>query len=325
MKPTAIVQVNGKDRDDRWYDRLLSLEIHDESGTLADTCEIVLDARPDAVGEIAAPPIGAELKVWLGYETQPKFMGSFRVRNWTKAGPLRTITVEADAAALSTDIRKPKLRSHHQKTIGQIAGEIAAEHGLTAVVDPALAGRLIEHIDQQGESDVAFLTRLAKRQGATFKLGDGKILFAAKGSRTVPSGAEKTPITIRPDDVSTWQATCDQRGGYASASATYRDHPTGKRVSVKAGAGEPQHRDRRLYGSKAEAEAAAAANLGGLARGKMSFSLDGAGMPELFAEALVRLEGFDPDVDGDFLAKSVAHTFDGRGGFTTSVSLETVG
>jgi len=325
MKPTAIVEINGKDRDDRWYDRLLSLEIHDESGTMADTCEIVLDAKPDAVGEIAAPPIGAELKIWLGYERQPKYMGAYRVRRWTKAGPLRTITVEADAAALSTDIRKPKTRSHHEQTIGQIADRIAAEHGLTAVVDAGLAGRLIGHIDQQGESDVAFLTRLAKRNGATFKLGDGKILFAAKGSRIGPTGIEKIEKVIRPADVSTWQATCDQRGGYGSASASYRDHVTGKRVAVKAGAGEPQHRDRRLYGSKAEAEAAAAANLGDLARGKMGVTIDGAGMPELFAEALVRLEGFDPDVDGKFIAKSVAHTFDGRGGFTTSTTLEAAG
>jgi len=325
MTPAAIVEINGRDRDREWFERLLSLTITDEAGIMADTCEVVLDARPGPDGGVSAPPIGAVMRIWLGYQPAPRLMGSFRVRSWTKAGPLRTISIQADAADLTGDIRKPKLRSHHEQTIGQITDRIAAEHGLSAVVDAELAGRLIEHIDQQTESDVAFLTRLAKRHGATFKLGDGKILFAAKGSRTVPSGAEKTPITIRPDDVSTWQATCESRGGYGSASASYRDHTTGKRVSVKAGAGEPQHRDRRLYGSKAEAEAAAAANLGDLARGKMTVTLDGAGMPELFAEALVRLEGFDPDVDGEFIAKSVSHTFDGRGGFTTSTTLEATG
>jgi phage protein D len=64
--------------------------------------------------------------------------------------------------------------------------------------------------------------------------------------------------------------------------------------------------------------------MGELARGKLSGSFEGVGNPNLFAEGVVKLEGFDPDADGEYLAKSVAHLFNKRG-YTTSVQFETVG
>jgi phage protein D len=45
----------------------------------------------------------------------------------------------------------------------------------------------------------------------------------------------------------------------------------------------------------------------------------------IFAEALVSLEEFDDDIDGEYLAKSVTHTFAAQGGYRTAVSLETEG
>lgn len=318
MKPAARIEFNGKDVTTKWVDVLESITITDEAGIKADTCEIAFDN-----GEgFSAPPEGAIVKIWLGYEPKPIYMGSYKVDTWTKRGPPKRLSISAKAADLTSEIRAAKIRSFHEQTVGEIVEQIAADNGLKAVVDEEIAAREVEHIDQQTESDMSFLSRLAKRQGATFKLADGKILFAAKGSERTPSGKEKTPVVVNLGDVSDWEATQNKRGQYKSASAHYMDHVAGKRKTATAGTGKPCHRDRRLYGSRAEAQAAAEANLGDLNRGQMTVSLTMKGTPEFYAEALVELKGFDADVDGQFLAKSVTHSYSDSS-FITTATLET--
>ena len=319
MTPAARIEIAGKAADPRLIDRLVSLTVTDEAGTKADTFELVVDAR----GGLSVPPIGAEVRVWLGYEPSPVYRGRFRITEYERSGPLQTVSISAHAADLSSKIRAPKMRSFHETTVKAIVEDVAGANGLTAIVDEEIGAHEVEHIDQQGESDVAFLSRLAKRHGATFKLGAGKVLFAAKGSRSLPDGQAKQAVTIRPEDVSRWSMRVAKRGEYDGASATYIDTVTGKRKTAKAGSGERLHRDRRLYGSKAEAAAAAAAKLGEQNRGERTGDVEGPGMPTLYAEALVTLKGFDADVDGTFLAKSVSHSYSSSG-YTTSVSLETL-
>lgn len=321
MKPAARVTLNGKDVTTAWASVLESITITDEAGVKSDSCEVAFDAREG----FSAPPIGAELKVWLGYEPQPVYMGSYKVDSWAKSYPPRRLTVSAKAADMTGAIRAPKVRSFHEKTVKDIVGQVAGDNGLSPLIDDKIGGTTVEHIDQQGESDIAFLSRLAKRHGATFKVADGKAIFAAKGSKTAPSGKAKQAITLTPINLASWSANCSERGGFKSASAGYMDHVAGKRKTARVkGTAKPHHRDRRLYGSKAEAEAAAKANLGDLTRGKVSVTIEMVGTPTLFAEALVTLKDCDPDVDGEFLAKSVTHTY-GGGAFRTSLSLETGG
>lgn len=320
MRPAARISINGKDRDSSFMDRLVSVNVTDEAGVKSDSCEITLDAR----GDFAAPPIGAEVKVWIGYEPQPVYMGKFKIDEWRKEGPAKLISLSAKSAELTTEIKATKTRSHHDTTIGAIVRKVAADHGLTATIDSAIASRPVAHIDQQTESDLGFLSRLAKRNGATFKLSDGKVIFTAKGSRSLPSGGSKPAIEIVPAQTSTWAVSSNKRGDYGSVKCAYMDHEKGKRVTVSAGSGKPAHRDKRLYGSKSEAQAAARATLGDLGRGQKSAEFSGPGNPALFAESLVTLKGFDADCDGEYLAKTVTHSYSSSG-YTTSVSLETEG
>lgn len=119
-----------------------------------------------------------------------------------------------------------------------------------------------------------------------------------------------------------WALSSQTRGDYKSVKTLYGN--TGKRHTHTHGSGKPVHRDRRLYGSEAEAKAAAEAQLGELTRGKLQFETEGAGMPTVFAEAFVQAEGFDPDVDGEYLIKTVRHTLDSDG-YKTTISMETKG
>lgn len=321
MTPAARVSLNGKDVTEKWSAVLESVSVTDEAGIKADTCSITFDNR----SSFSAPPIGAEIQVWIGYAPTPTYMGRYKIDSWSKSFPLKRLTVSAKAADLTSKIRAQKMRSFHEKTVKQIVEQIAGDHSLKAIVDADIGARMVEHIDQQTESDMSFLSRLAKRQGATFKVADGNIIFAAKGSKNAPSGKAKAAITLKPLQTSNLEASCNKRGEYKSASATYIDPTTKKRKTAKAGSGAPQHRDRRLYGSQAEALAAAKATLGDLTRGQIEITYEGPGDPLLFAEGLVAIKEFDADVDGEYLLKSVTHTYSGRGGYTTSASMESAG
>lgn len=326
--PAARLEIDGRDISTAVFGDLknagqggvlVSLSISDQAGTTSDTLELELDDRES----FKAPPKGAEIKVWLGYEPAPLYMGRFKVDEWTKSGGSagRTLRVSAKAAEMTGEIRARKSRSFDGKTVGEIANQIAGENGLTATIAPSIASQAVEHIDQQNESDLGFLSRLAGRVGAVFKLADGKIVMSERGSSQLPSGGEKPAISLTPVMVSDWDATSADRGEYGSVACVYMDHDAGKRVTVTEGSGTPRHRDGRLYGSKAEAEAAAKAQKGDLSRGKVSFSTRGPGLPAVFAEAKIVAEGFDVDIDGEFLIKTVNHTLTSAG-YTTSIDME---
>jgi hypothetical protein len=329
-RPGARITANGKDITTLLLGSggqraiLVSLSITDEAGVKSDRLEMVVDGRQLADGtEWGIPPIGSDIEVCLGYEPKPAKMGTYRLDSWKKESGSggKLITLSAAAAELTTATKEKRMRSYHEMTLGQIADQVAGRHGLQPKVDANLASAFIEHIDQQGESDMAFMTRLAARYGATFKVGDGKLVFAAQGSLAKPNGSEKPEIVVGPSDVSSWSVTQAERGGHKSAVAYWHDHKAGERKSVTAGQGSPRFVERHVYATEAEAKAAANAAIGRLTRGQRSGEFSGPGNPAFYAEAPIRLQGVDPECDGRFYAKSVRHQFSASG-YTTSVTLE---
>lgn len=299
---------------------LLSLTVNDNEADDSDSVELEIDNR----AQIPAPPKGAKLRVWLGYaETGLVFMGTFEVDTWTKRGRPRTLSVSGKAAGFTSEIKAPKSRSYHRKTVGEIVDQVAGKNGLSAIVHPELRSIKIGHIDQSNESDVNFLTRLSKRVGGKFKIGDRQIIMNEAGSGSLPGGAPAPVFTLREVGQIDWEATAAERGSYKSASAAWQDTAKGERQTIVVGDGEPRLRDRKLYKTEEEARTAAKASLDGLKRGKVSFSTSMPGRPEIFAGSRSLVIDHDPDVDGLFVNKSVQHSLSGSG-FLTSLQSESV-
>lgn len=323
MTPAARLVYAGQDISTKLMQNggpLISLVVTDEAGIKSDTVEIEFDDRE----RLPSPTKGAEIKVWLGYEPEPVYMGRFAVDEWERRGPVRTLRISAKAAALTTAIRAAKSRSWHDLDLGDIVDTIAGEHGLQVKMHDEMRAIHLDHIDQQSESDLGFMTRLAKRSGATFKLADGNLIFAKKAAKTLPSGQEKEKIELRPGDVSTWSATDCARGECGSVICFWMDRDAGKRTKVVVGEGDPAHQDRKLYATEAEALAAAQAQFGTLNRGQKRIEIDGPGNPAVYAEAMLSLRNFDQDVDGEYIVKGVRHSLD-EGGFLTSIHVEVGG
>lgn len=298
---------------------LISLTVTDNEGEKSDSVELEISNRD---GDIPAPKKGAKMKVWLGYaDSGLVYMGEFVVDEWTKKNPPRTIQVSAKSAGFTTDIKAPKSRSYHDKTVEEIYQQVAGKHKLGTKVHRDLGKIKIQHIDQSKESDANFLTRLAKRVGGTFKLANSTAILNKPGSGQLPGGDEAPTFDLRESDVSDWSATGSARGAYKSASAEWQDTKKGERQTTVEGEGKPRFRDRRLYKSEEEARAAIKGTLDGLKRGKVTLSINMPGKPEIFAGSMVNAQFDDADVDGPFSTKTATHTLDDNG-LKTALSCE---
>jgi uncharacterized protein len=297
---------------------LLSITVTDNEGKKSDSCELELDARE----YIPSPGKGSKLRVWLGFaETGVNYMGTFLIDSWTKKGRPKIMTVSAKAAGLTTDIKAPKSRSYHEKSVGDIVNQIAGKHGLSAVVAGEIGSIKPGHLDQSNESDLNFLTRLAGRVGANFKLADEKIIFNKAGSGQLPGGGAAPTFVLAETGCTDWDCTGSTRGDYRSVEAAWHNVKKGEREWVKEGGGSPTFRSRKLFKTEEEAKAQAKATKGALARGSKVFGANFLGRTEMFAGAGLTAMGFDPDVDDSYTIKSAIHRLNDQG-LSTRISCE---
>lgn len=321
MQVAFKIVVDGKaDITSKIADRLVELEIIDRAGVKSDRLTLVLDDR-DAVMEI--PRTGAKLAVWLGYVGQQLVkIGQYAVDGVELSGPLRTMTISANAADMTGGIKAPKERSFHKVKFGDLVKKIAKEHGLTASIPQKLAERYLGHIDQT-ESDMQLLTRICADQGATMKVADGRLIIADRASGKTSGGKDLPVVTIRAEDCANWSATIQERSKYKSVKAYWQDRGKARRTGVTAGSGTPMMTLKNSYASKAEAEQAANSKLKALARGTGTVQISGlVGNPSLTAEAIANLQGFRTGIDGSgWVIDQVTHRVSGSG-YTNTVDVE---
>jgi uncharacterized protein len=336
FRPTFTIQVDGQDRSEILAQRLLSINLTDNSGGEADTLELAFDDSHDETllgGAIEMPRKGAVLALSLGYiETGVLPMGTFVVDETELSGPPDTLLVRARSGDLrgAPDSRwkAQKTRSHRDTTVGAIVARIAGEHATAAVVEESFKGRTITHIDQTNESDLHFLTRVARREGAIFTLKGGtsgtKAIFAKSGSPRSASGAEPSTVTLTRSQLINWRMTLATRDAHGSVIAKWRDKTKAKVEFVTAGLGDPKRTLRTVHDSAASAQRAADAELDRLSRAaKGALSLTLVGDSNLAAGTRMSVSGVRTSIDGAWVVKTVTHNLDwAGGGFTSAIDGE---
>lgn len=325
QQPTPIYRVtlDGKDLTSSIAPRLIGLTLTETRGDEADCLDLALD---DTDGALAIPKRGAVLDVAFGWATTGLVnKGSFTIDEVEYAGAPDTITVRGRSASLSKGLGERQERSWHGKTIGAIVGTIAGKHKLTPKVAAELAKKAIAHIDQSHESDMAFLTRLAKRFDAVMNVKDGNLLFMPIGGAVTASGKPLPSLTVTRRSGDRHRYHIAEREAYDGVRAYWYENGKKKRHSVVVG-GESNRNMKVLpenYPSQAEAEAAATAEFNRVTRGQATMNLDLAlGIAELFPEMPVWLSGWKPDIDDTpWLLRRVSHEVS-NGGYTCSCEFE---
>jgi hypothetical protein len=325
VKPTFRITTNGDDITAMIRERFVSLRLVDKAGNDSDQVTLVL-ADHDPTAPISLPAAGAELEVALGYDDSVEALGTYVVDDIELTWPPNQLRITAKAAPLAESasgegstrlmLQTKKTRSWEAgTTLGDMVSTIAAEHGLGAAVQPAIAGTVLPHIDQVDESDMNLLTRLAADYDAIAKPAGGRLVISRRGSSraATPEAPPLPTVTLTPDRVSQGRMKLSKRQAAGSVVARWRDTDAAETMEVVVGEGEPVNRLATTYPDEAAARAAAQAELRRGQRGEQRLELTLPGDPRLMAEGRLVLEGFREGADGEWLITSVEHQLDDAG------------
>lgn len=112
-------------------------------------------------------------------------------------------------------------QSWHDTTIGAIVNTIAQRNQFTASVGAGLASIAISHIDQSQETDAAFLSRLAERNGAFVSIKAGKVIFMKAGHAVTASGTPLPLMMIERGDGDRHLFSVADRENYSGVTAKW--------------------------------------------------------------------------------------------------------
>ena len=320
------VTLESEDLTDKLAPRLISLRLSERNGEEADELEIVLH---DTDGKVAIPPEGAVLRVQLGWERGSEVTpglidkGSFTVDEVNCSGPPDIISIRARSADLKDSFRNRRNKTWADTTIGAIVTEIAGRHSLTPRCHADLSGKAITAAEQGNKSDMQFLRDLARRHDATATVKGGALIFAPIGASTTATGALIPASTITRGQCSnhSWRRAAREKA-QDGVEAQWHDKEGATRKTVSTG-GSNRKRLKKVYGSEADANAAATAESKRLKRAAANLDLTLAyGDPRLAPGMKVAVSGFKAEIDGtQWLITSADHDMGDRG-LSTRISLE---
>lgn len=325
--------------------RLVSLTITDNQAFEADTLNLVID---DTAGDIALPARGAELAVAIGWNNESlTAKGIFTVDEIGHEGPPDRITVTARSADFREDFNVRREYSWHDCTVGDVVATIAGRYGLEPVVSATLAGIAIDHADQNQESDISFLSRMADMLAAITTIKNGALLFTEPCSGTDPYGRPWPATVITRQSGDSHRFRLADRDAYTGVKAYWLDLDFGKKpktttrrkrrrkknVNIKSSSREGEYTEgaegnvyvlRTTYKSERAARQAAYSKWQQLQRGAAEFSLTLAeGNADLYPGQFVTVTGFKDAVDNAaWVISRLTHTLEPERGFTTQLELE---
>ncbi|WP_027709242.1 contractile injection system protein, VgrG/Pvc8 family [Zooshikella ganghwensis] len=322
LTPWFNIIANNTDITQQIKSRLLNLQVVDCAGFDSDMVSIQLDDRDH---QIALPSTGAKLNIALGYnETGLVKMGLYVVDELTLAGPPWTLGISAKVADMRKEMKAPKTKTWQHPgqpspefLLTDIVKSIAARYRLKPRVSKEFQQITYAVVNQTEESDLHFLSRLAKEVGAIAKPAGNYLLFVKRGQGKSVSGNQLPAITLTPPQVSSVHVTMAERSAYQRVIAKYQDQNAATTQLISAGKGEPCYQIRKVFKTAAEAQEAARARLASYQRGEASIEVSLPGNPGLIAEADVHISGFREGIDGIWSIERVTHSLSHQGYVTT--------
>jgi uncharacterized protein len=329
MRPIFRISTNEKDITENVKARLISLVLEDKSNLDSDTVTIILDDRPTLLqAHLAFPDIGDELTVSIGYLLGSLVeVGKFNVCNiaYQDGENGAQLTVMGNAVPLHAAIRSPISRSWHKKTLGEIVSTIAGEFQLSHAVEARLSQIAIAHEDQNQESPLSFLARLAMRYDAVFKLINRSLVLVGRQSFNSATGKAFPEITLTPRQLSSWSFTYEARkeagaaqkspmlkGSAGGVMSTYWDYDKAELIQLYHGQ-PPYQQIRYSLADSSTSMAQGKAMLKKASREKGMFSCVLPGLPEAMAEQKLVLKDFRQEIPKEWSIINVTHRINNSG------------
>ncbi len=225
----AIFQIiaNGDDVTKVIQDRVMEIRTVDKPGLDADECTITLDDRD---GRIRFPPKGATVKVSLGWEGQGlSMLGEYAVDEVGLRGPPASVVFLGKPANMRATSKTQRYGSWSNVRLADIVGDVARRNKWAAACDVDV---VVPRVDQFGESDLHFVTRLARQYGATATVKAGKLIVLPRGGGKSASGKPLPVVTLTPELLLDYDINFPDRASFAAVRTKVHDRKTGKKIDL---------------------------------------------------------------------------------------------
>jgi hypothetical protein len=278
--------------------RLIDWERVDAAGIESDTLKLTVNIE----GLDGLPSVDGKIGIRVGYaETGLVDKGEYVVTRTTPNLFPAQLLIVATAApfkvADETGFKARRSASYGETTLGALFRQLATRHGFSPRVAPELDVLKIDHVDQSNETDMGFMTRLARRFDAVTKPVNDLYVLARRGQVKSLSGQPLPPVTIsvttdnRPGERAFIAASIDNdsRVRFKGARTVWWDGSAGTEVQVDVGS-EPFKKMRQRYQNEDEARAVAKGESAKTQREAAKLRIDCPGNPAFGAEGLVVLD-----------------------------------
>lgn len=176
QKTTFKIKYESKDITRAINPYVLSIDYTDNEHGQSDEIVIQLENSDKLWQGNWYPSKGDVLSLEIGYEGEKLLnCGAFEIDEIEYSAPPDVITLKAVSTNIKKTLRENNSVAYENKTLKQIAQEIADKHDLE------LVGQIqevkVQRITQNQERDLTFLKNLAEQYGYIFKIADNKLVF----------------------------------------------------------------------------------------------------------------------------------------------------
>ncbi|ECW0050664.1 phage late control D family protein [Salmonella enterica subsp. enterica] len=196
-EPIFVLRYNLKDITHDITAYATSITFTDKLSGESDELEVELEDSEQRWRDAWYPGMGDTLALQLGFQGRLLTdCGGFSIDEIELSGPPDSVSIRGRSATVTRAMRTKSNRGFENTTLAAIAGRIARKHKLK--LEGQIEPLTLERITQYGESDLAFLKRLAKDYGYMVKVTPEKLIFSHLGK------LRDAPVirTITPEEVS---------------------------------------------------------------------------------------------------------------------------
>lgn len=331
-EPVFVLRYNLKDITHDITAYATSITFTDKLSGESDELEVELEDSEQRWRDAWYPGMGDTLALQLGFQGKPLTdCGGFSIDEIELSGPPDSVSIRGRSAPVTRAMRTKSNRGFENTTLAAIAGRIARKHKLK--LEGQIEPLTLERITQYGESDLAFLKRLANDYGYMVKVTPQKLIFSHLGK------LRDAPVirTITPQEVSRWTLRDTLHEVYKGVKNKHQNSQTRTLVTFNADNTTTMRTEKKSSSSgmstssdiintsdrvqnDEEARAKGKAKLDRKNEYKHAGTLSLEGDLSLRAGASVMLSGFGKS-DGKWLIISARHSLARSSGLTTDIDI----
>lgn len=315
--PVFKIEYENKDITAQISSNVLSVSYTDFEHGQSDEIEVQVEDNQNLWKSAWYPSKGDELKLSLGYQGERLLnCGAFEIDELEFVSPPDTITLKGLATNIKKSLRQKNSVAYENKTLKQIAQQIADKHGLKLV--GSIQDVKIRRITQNKKRDLEFLKNLAEEYGYIFKISDNKLTFY----ETAKLKSANPAIILTRQDLTSFTIRDKSQDQYSSCEVSYH-HPRKKKKITSKIKGDSIKADTLKIHKRCEnkEQAILKAKAGINKTSPIEGTITLMGNPHLVAGLNIELKGLY-HLSGKYHIKQAKHTINRTSGYITELEIE---